>query len=109
MTTRSDTRRAAIRRALTAKCNYDFLTMGGAVKPPTSHDASTRRKAKLHLRENGWGYHAAANELGTNFVSIEKILNGRRYSPVMINRLLALPPCPQPTPNAGIKYGRDTR
>ncbi len=98
-----------IRRALVADCRYDFLTLGGAIKPPTGHSRETRQAVKQHLRKFGWSYVAAAKAVGFGgaggFVSIEKTLNGRRFSPPLIQRLLALPRCTQPNPRAGFKNG----
>ena len=102
--------RQNIRRVLVAKCDcsFDFLTMGGAIKAPTAHSLETRERVKNHLRITGWAYRAAAKQVGCHFHYVDKVLNGVVFSNPMVEKLLALPPCPTPNCNAGIKPERAT-
>lgn len=99
------TMRQSIRKALSATCHYDFLTLNGAIRPPTCHDAALRNRVKAHLQANGWSYRDAAPAVGLGakggYATINGVLNGSQFSHPLIERLLALPKRNNPNPRSG--------
>lgn len=53
-----------------------------------------RRRAKRHMQLMGWSYRRAAKEVGRNHVHLLAVLNGRRWSRSLLEKIASLPPCP---------------
>ncbi|MDX2110589.1 MAG: helix-turn-helix transcriptional regulator [Verrucomicrobiota bacterium] len=47
----------------------------------------TTQQAKKHLKANGWTYKKAALVLGVHYMHLSMVLNGRRISHSLINRI----------------------
>ena len=63
------------------------------IQPATDLETAFRRTiAKACLREVGHTYRSAAGKLGRSYQHLSDVLNGKRESRTLINRVLALKP-----------------
>ena len=58
---------------------------------PQSCTGGSHERHKRMLKEKGWSYRTAGEQLGRHWMTIYEVLNGRRKSGDLLKRIEALP------------------
>jgi len=81
------------------------------MKTGTQTRNETRLAARNKLKELGWSQRHAAEELGYSFLHFNHVLLGKRESWTVLEKIMALPPCPNPRKPwpEGVPQGKGVR